>query len=56
MNNAKRNVYKRVLQEVFEKFDGAKEFIKEKVEDVCNNGKLSVEEVTYLFMNNYDNF
>ena len=42
---------KKVLQEVCKKFDGAEEFIKEKIEEVCNNGKLSVEEVTY-----YDNF
>ena len=55
MNNAKLNVYKKVLQ-VREKFDGAEEFIKEKIEEICSNGKLSVEEVTYLFMNDYDNF
>ena len=42
-------------QEVCEKLDGAKEFIKEKIEDICSNGKLSVDEVTYLFMNNYSN-
>ena len=52
----KINVYKKVLQKVCEKFDGAEEFIKEKIEEICNNGKLSVEEVTYLFMNDYDNF
>ena len=56
MNYVKLNVYKKVLQEVCEKFDGAEEFIKEKIEEICNNGKLSVEEVTYLFMNDYDNF
>ena len=39
-----------------DKFDGAEEFIKEKIEEFCSNGKLSVEEVTYLFMNDYDNF
>ena len=52
----KVNVYKKVFQEVWEKFDGAEKFIKEKIEDVCSNVKLSVEEVTYLFMNDYDNF
>ena len=50
------NVYKKVLQGVCEKFHGAEEFIKEKIEEICSNGKLSVEEVTYLFMNDYDNF
>ena len=54
MNNAKLNVYKKVLQRVCEKFDGAEEFIKD--EEICSNRKLLVEEATYLFMNNYDNF
>ena len=55
-NNTKLNVYKNMLQEVCEKFDRAKEFIRDKVEDICSNEKLSVEEVTYLFMNDYYNF
>ena len=45
-NTNKLSVYKKVLQEVCEKFDGAKEFIKEKIEEICSNGRLSVEEVT----------
>ena len=56
MNNAKRNVYKKVLQDVCEKFDGAEKFIKEKIEEICSNGKLSVEEITYSLMNDYNNF
>ena len=56
MNNAKRNVYKKVLQDVCEKFDGAEKFIKEKIEEICSNGKLSVEEMTYSLMNDYNNF
>ena len=55
-NNTKLNAYKNVLQEVCEKFDRAKEFIRNKVGDICSNEKLSVEEVTYLFMNDYYNF
>ena len=57
MNNTKLNVYKKVLQEVCEKFNGAENFIKEKIEELCcSNGILSVEEVTHLFMNDYNNF
>ena len=52
----KVNVYKKVLQEVCENFDGAKQFIKEKIEEIGSNGKLSVEEVTYLFMSDSGNF
>ena len=54
MNNAKLNVYKKVLQEVYEEFDGAK--IEDKIEEIYSNEKLSVEKVTYLFMNDCDNF
>ena len=46
MNNAKFNVYKKVLQEVCEMFDGAKEFIRDKIKEICSDEKLSVEEVT----------
>ena len=55
MNNAKLNFYKMVLQEVCEKFSGAEQYIMEIIEKLCS-GKLSVEEVTYLFMNDYNNF
>ena len=51
VNNNKLNVYKKVLQEVCEKCDGTKGLSTEKIEEICSNGKLSVEEVTYLFMN-----
>ena len=43
-------------REVCEKFDGAKEFIRDEIEENCSDEKLSVEEITFLFMNNYDNF
>ena len=56
MNNTKINVYKKVLQELCEKFNGAEAYIKERIEELCSENKLSVEEVTYLFMNNYNNF
>ena len=46
MNNIKLDVYKKVLQEVYNKFDGAAEFIRDKIDEYCNNEKLFVEEVT----------
>ena len=42
INNAKLNVYKKVLQKYF---DGAKEFIRNKTEEICCDEKWSVEEV-----------
>ena len=46
MNNIKLDVYKKVLQEVYKKFDGGEEFIRDKIDEYCNNEKLFVEEVT----------
>ena len=48
MNNAKPNVYKKALQEVCQNFIRTKEFIRDKIEEICCNEKLSVEEVTYF--------
>ena len=44
-----------MLQEICKKFDGAEEFIKDKIEEICSNGKLSMEKVSYMFINDYDN-
>ena len=56
MTNAKLNVYKVVLQDVCEKFNGTEEYIKKRIEELCSEKKLSAEEVTYLFTNNYTSF
>ena len=45
MNSAKLNVYKKALREVCKNFAGAEEFIQDKIEKICCNEKLSVEEV-----------
>ena len=53
MANTKLNVYKIVLREVCEKFSGAEKYIKKRIEELCNEKKLSAEEVSYLFTNNH---
>ena len=47
LNKLKRITKRRpvVLQEVCERFIGAKEFIKDKIEEICCNEILSVEDV-----------
>ena len=40
MNNAKLNVYQKVLQEVCEKFDGAKEFIRAQSQEITQSGNI----------------
>ena len=52
MANTKINVYKMVLQEVCEMFNETKEYIKKIIEELCNNKKISAEEIIYLFTNN----
>ena len=54
-SNTKIIIYKNVLQEDCEKFNDVEAFVKERIEEPCNE-KEAVEEVTYLFMNDYNNF
>ena len=53
MANTKLNIYKIVLEEVCEKFNETEEYIKKRIEELCNEKKLSAEEVIYLLTNNY---
>ena len=57
MNNTKINIYKKVLQKVFEKFNDDEAFVKERIEELCSEKKLSAKEVYnhYLVYNDYDN-
>ena len=36
MNNIKVKVYKKVLKELFEKFGGAEDFIKNIIDNICS--------------------
>ena len=56
INNTKLSVYKKVLRELYEKFDGVEVYIKERIKELSSEKKLLAKEVIYLFMNNYDNF
>ena len=48
MNATKVGVYKKVLQDIYDKFDGTEECIIERTEEIWSPEKLSVEEVIYL--------
>ena len=43
-------IYKGVLQEISEKYNGAEDFINKRIEEVCSQEKLSAEEVTYFLV------
>ena len=42
MNNTKLNVYKKIFQEFSEKFNDAEVYIRERIEELCSESKLSV--------------
>ena len=48
MNNLKIKIYKTVLKEVSEKYDGADDFINRRIKEICSQEKLSAEEVIYF--------
>ena len=45
MNNTKIKIYKKVVKIFFEKYDGAEEFINNRIEEIYSQEKLSAEEV-----------
>ena len=53
MTNIKLNIYKIVLQEACQEFNGTEEYIRKRTEELYNEKKLSAEEVTHFFTNNY---
>ena len=48
MNNLKIKIYKRVLKDASEKYEGAEEFINGRIAEICSQEKLSVEELIYF--------
>ena len=48
MSILKIKIYKRVLKDVSEKYEGAEEFINSRIEEICFQEKLSVD--FYLFL------
>ena len=50
MNNIKIKVYKGVLKEVAEKYDGAEGFINNRTDEICSQEKLSAGKVIYFLV------
>ena len=48
MNVIKVRVYKQVLKDICNKYDGAEEYINERIKEICSQEKLSLEEVIYF--------
>ena len=48
MNKTKIEIYQEVLREVSQNFEGVEEFIKQRIQEICDRKKISVEEVIYF--------
>ena len=47
---SKIKIYKKIIEEVCREYEGAQEFITNKVKELCSQEKISTEEVhSYLF-------
>ena len=48
MNNAKINIYKIVLREVCEKFNGTEQYITERIKELCNEKTISRRGIGFI--------
>ena len=48
MNKTKVEVYREVLRDISQIFEGAENFIKQPIEEICEKKKISVEKVFYF--------
>ena len=50
MNKIKVKLYKKVLKEISEKYEGVEDFTNNKIYEICSQEKLSAEEVIYFLV------
>ena len=50
MNNIKVKLYKKVLKEVAEKYEGAESFLNNRIDEICSQQMLSAEGVIYFLV------
>ena len=48
MNGIRIKVYKKLLKEIWDNYDGVEHFINDRIVQICCHEKLSVEEVIYF--------
>ena len=49
LNKTKVEIYREVFRDVSENFEGAENFIKQRIEEICERKKISIEEVFYFY-------
>ena len=50
MNKTNVKVYREVLRDVTQNFEGAESIIKQQMEEICERKKRSVKEVFYFYL------
>ena len=50
MNKTKVEVYRKVLRDVSQNFEGAENLIKQRIKELWEQKKISVEEVFYFYI------
>ena len=50
MNKTKVEVYREVLRDVSQNFEGTENFIEQRIQEICEKKKISVEEVFYFYI------
>ena len=50
MSKTKVEVYRKVLRDVSQNFEGAENLIKQRIEELWEQKKISVEEVSYFYI------
>lgn len=50
MNKTEAEIYRDVLGDVSANFDSAETFTKQKIDEICDQNNISVEEVIFFFL------
>ena len=53
MNHIKVNVYKKVMKKIAEKSDGAEDFIKNRIDEICCQERLSAKAAIVFMLTFY---
>ena len=50
MNKTKVEVYREAFRDISQNFEGAENFIKRQIKEICEGKKISVEDVFYFYI------
>ena len=50
MNKTNVEIYREVLRDVSQNFEGAENFMKQRIKEICEQKKISVEELFHFYI------